>query len=164
MPGVPSITFLKKSLCQVPGHTRRKEDSTELETIPCTDSDTTGVEGRVDQPHQVQPHSYFTKSKKPPIGHFFAYFYLSWVQFSKKYSLLMFQAWGEKRDDYLSDCTRVVCILWLMTTSTGRRPSQGRAAWYWANHSCPGTVLVTHQNSPTDSTLLSKKQQESSSS
>ena len=62
LPGVPSITFLKKSLCQDPGRTRRKEDSTELETIPCTNSDTTGVEERADQLRQVQ--LYFSLYKK----------------------------------------------------------------------------------------------------
>ena len=74
LPGVPSVTFLKKSLCQGPGHTQRKEDSTELETIPCTISDTTGVEECADQLCQVQPVSHFYKSR---VQHFFAYFYLS---------------------------------------------------------------------------------------
>ena len=58
LPGAPSITFLKKSLCQDPGHTRRKENSTELEIIPCTNSNTTGVEGCVNQLFQVQPVSH----------------------------------------------------------------------------------------------------------
>ena len=49
LPGVPSITFLKKSLYQDAGHARREEDSTELETIPCTYSDATKAEERADQ-------------------------------------------------------------------------------------------------------------------
>ena len=61
LPDAPSITFLKKSLCQDPGHTQREEDSTELETIPCTDSNTAGVEECADQLSQVQPVSHFSK-------------------------------------------------------------------------------------------------------
>ena len=61
LPGAPSITFLKESLCQDPGHTQRKEDSTELETILCTISETTGAEECADQPCQVQPVLTFCK-------------------------------------------------------------------------------------------------------
>ena len=71
LPDAPSITFLKKSLCQDPGHTQREEDSTELETIPCTDSNTAGVEECTDQLSQVL----FKKVEFGP--NFFAYFCLS---------------------------------------------------------------------------------------
>ena len=74
LPGAPSITFLKKSLCQVSGRTQRKEDSTELETILCTISDTTGAEECADPLCQVQPVLTFVKSR---VQDFFAYFYLS---------------------------------------------------------------------------------------
>ena len=41
--------FSKKVIYQDTGHAQREEDSTELETIPCTYSDATKAEERADQ-------------------------------------------------------------------------------------------------------------------
>ena len=69
LPGVSSITFLKKSLCQDTGHARRKKDSTEPESVPCANSDTIRVEERADQKCQVQLFCLtFIESRVPRVS------------------------------------------------------------------------------------------------
>ena len=62
LPGVPPNRFSKKVIYQDTGHAQREEDSTELETIPCTYSDAIKAEERADQLFPgTASFSYFSK-------------------------------------------------------------------------------------------------------